>query len=471
MTMSRRLHDMELWSGSRLENTDLTGAVWSALRAAGIRPSNVYETAATAGTARVDIALEEQPTTDQQRDAELLLRALGIPEPRLATTDSGGLQLGVTQGAPDDEFEILGVGLREDSYTALLAHALRHVSTFRQVFLTHLALDSAPDDWRWRERPPIPFVPATNGRSSKRTKGIPDLVGYSANAGALVVVENKVLATEGDGQLAAYADSGFLDRLARHLKLSRRETRLVFLTPDGLPPTRGESLLQFVPMSYADLLPMLGSQQEGALGRAVDALRRRLTERRDWPAPRAESVVYEYLAQAGGLVTTRFVFERVCAAITPTGFTSHPVAQSSNASGPVFYKQFVGAGWERRQAPDRQGCTIHFELQWAPQIPELRLHLHQETLPYIRYKELTKGHAFHPLFLAEKAVVKRALRSRRAQLEPGWKLDGGRWSHASARFDEHVTIGSLRERLAALTATMSAAIGEVIPGLHEVAEG
>lgn len=453
----KRLCDIDQPLEEGREGTDVTGAVWDILRASGLRPSRVAHASAQDCALELDIEFSEPTVREKLEVANRLLERFADSAPSWRTETETRTKLVLRRVEPSDEFELLDIAHREDSYTTLLMQALRVLPTFRRGFLESLGLDSAATDWSWSARRALTRDANRSSVSTDgRTKDVPDLVGVSRASQVFIVVENKVFASEGHGQTLAYSDPAFLAGLATQHGITNPRVRLVYLTPDGTAPAPCDREPRFEPMSYDRLVPLLPEAGGTPLTRLLGTLRRRIEERLTWPEPEDQSLALSYLAVQWGLVTPAHVFARLCRAVQPQGFIGHALATSNNQNGLVVYKQLTRPGWERRPEPTRpRGRTIHFELQWSPGMPELRVHLHQETIPYVKLKALKAGHAFLADHRREKAGLRSALHSRRRELEDvGWEFRGGGWAHATARFDEDITVRELRTKLGHLLSGM-----------------
>jgi hypothetical protein len=435
------------------ENNEVTDALFEILQATGLRPSRLVQVEGDETVVKARVAFQTAPAAaDVERACALLGR---FSEGPVGWVDSDGAHvLTLARQAPQDELDVLGIASREDSYTSLLAQGFRHERQLLHLFLRHVQADAGAGDWRVAVRPVVPRVSADESEEHRsRTKDVPDLVLSSASARTIVVVENKVEAAEGEGQSDAYSCPRFLDCLARQLAMGNGELtyKLIFLTPDGLAPLQSPHMKhRFAVMSYAELAPMLPEDRADPLGRLLATLRRRVREQATWSRPSDSADVRSYLRVGWGLVTPLRRLRLLCDALGAKDFgTLTRTGASNNANGPVYYAQFLRPEWERgsSSAAD-EGWSIHLELQWAPRPGTLTLHLHHETCPYRKYKELEQ---LGPPYEAHQALgnqLRETLADARAPLNrAGWKLRRYKWSHASHRIRDGITVGEMRDVL------------------------
>lgn len=325
-----------------------------------------------------------------------------------------------------------------------------------------------PSDWACRVRPAISTGKAASPEEAGATsRRVPDLVLYSAAARALCVVENKVLAAEGYGQTKAYSEEAFLRELSRDCGVEPKQIKLIYLTLDGDRPDAAGDGIEFVPMPYETLAAALPADDPSPLGRLLATLRRRIVERTEWPAPDDSAYAASFLSVHWGLVTPTLVFRRLARAVAPVdvlgGFRT---GDSNNPNGPVLYAQFFRETWERSGS---LGWSVHFELQWAPGLDRVILHLHHETRPFLTRKDLKRTPAVEAAHRRQGDQVAQQIHRAKAELGDGWQVRRYAWSHASCDLRGDLTVGELRARLRALVAPMIDVVDRAVEEMEPVA--
>ncbi len=457
----KRLCQIELESPSvGQEHTEVTGAVYRLLRGRGIQVETVRH--AATGSRELEVRLHVPAQVEQIQDAEKLLRWFGGGAAQCTVTPDG-LAIGFGDVAHSDHFELLGISHRELSYNALLGSAFRHANAFRSAFLEKLGIASGATDWRCDTQLVTP------GQHEPKASGsIPDLVLTSRTADALVIIENKVQASEGYRQTERYSNPALLAELSTARGLRQPKVELVFLTPDKLEATsKNGAGPTFKPMGYAELLSCLPSGPAEAGGDALDALLRCLTRRiqemQDWPDVPDDAFVVDHLHSHLGLVSARRVFGSVTESVHPkVALPAVRSGVSNNSNGPVFWTHWLVKHWTRlATAASPFGDELHMELQWSPDIDSIRVHLHHETHPYQTYSSLRRqGLAWQAHQKVHNEHHENLLASRKVLEEAGWKIGRRKWALASVSFDgKTLTVARLRERLKALAESASEVLG------------
>jgi len=140
--------------------------------------------------------------------------------------------------------EILGIAGREDSITNLLAYCYNNSPKFRSTFMRAIGMCDSYGE--------------PNGQAYTRVStgdsGVPDLVIVKPyiNGPAIVIIENKLGAAEGNDQTIKYGSVACLNNLKNRYELiDNIEPRYVFLTllPDQHPQSE-----QFKPVTYESFL-------------------------------------------------------------------------------------------------------------------------------------------------------------------------------------------------------------------------
>lgn len=453
-----KLHELAVRvATTAIENSEVTDHVFDILQAAGLRPRRVTQLGSDESVVRIRVSFSTPPTAAGFERASTMLGRFAESSVEWARPD-GECVLTMRRLPPQDELEVLGVSSREDSYTSLLGQGLRHDGQLLHRFLRYVGVAESARDWRVSLRPVVHRAGVEE--EGGRTKDIPDLVLSSQAQRTLIVVENKVEATEGEGQTDAYSCPHFLNSIARQLGLdeSQLSYKLLFLTPDGIAPLQSPQLKhRFEVMTYADLAPLLPVDRADPLGRLLATLRRRVEEQASWNVPVDEADVRSYLRVGWGLVTPLRRLRLLCDVMRFHDLgTVARTGASNNANGPVYYVQVLRPAWERASgSPTDQGWSIHLELQWAPRPGTLTLHLHHETCPYVKHRDLEKA---APLYEAHQAVGDRLndvlVDARGALKAAGWRLRRYKWSQASHKVRDAITVGELRHLLGQLVASV-----------------
>jgi len=278
-------------------------------------------------------------------------------------------------------FDILGVGSREDSYTDLLGHAFNENSTFKKNFLSLLG-EKDDNDWEYEIRPNIPIK-----SESGRKKDIPDLILYNKKTKVVLLIENKIFSDEGWNQTERYASEEFKDSIEEYLDLQKPHFKFFYLTLDGTKPSSKE----FQILTYKDIsnaIPTsLGNTKLDIL---LKELKERIDEYYNWPKPKDDYEVLEYLKNTQRLVNPFRTFQILANnLIEPDTFLTEFGITANRGSGYIPICLWYKKTWKSNpEEKDGGKCyNIHFEFQWDTKYNSLRLYLHYETNPYMTQKE------------------------------------------------------------------------------------
>ena len=285
--------------------------------------------------------------------------------------------------------EILGVAGKEDIITNLLAHAVEYSPTFRHRFLDLLCgitnhLDANE------------FKVMT--RTQAGSAGIPDLVvavKYEAES-ALVVIENKLKAEEGDDQTSRYQQPESIHSLKAKARFFPENEEvheyLVFLTLFPESPS-GE---KFVNKIYRDLYPLLDDlpfNENATSDLLLRDFRDILREFYSFEKISLSDLILERLRGNAVLDGPYLYFTRLFENLAlPCGLWLESTFRSS-AQGRRFYgAQFYKEGWCLNSFQETDGKrtpldpirdrNIHFEPQFNIINQTFSIYLHYEISPY-----------------------------------------------------------------------------------------
>ncbi|WP_437310914.1 Ada metal-binding domain-containing protein [Sorangium sp. So ce388] len=359
-----------------------------------------------------------------------------------------------------DAFDLLGVSRREDSYTTLIGRAFALDVGFRAALLQAFGVPAAAaDDWMCRLRVGV------TSEADKRS--VPDLVFFSRKARELVIVEAKIDAGEGDGQLRRYAEPSPRAELCSRLGLDApvESQRGFFLTLDGAP-LRSTSGLKpwFKPLRWTAVAEAAeAATRPDTVGLLLRELAARIREHEAWPAPEPSSPVLRYLTRRPRLVTKAVVFRRLLDAIqlqgegfvTSFGHTANP------GCGDIPLCKWSKPSWERPASNADPGTSVHFELQWNTESNGLTIYLHCETNPYLSQKDLMaqRGKAALKAHAEVQARLFAELDRRRKVFETaGWSFRRGYNMLASYKLPSFIRVEDFHARLRDLIRVMAAVV-------------
>jgi hypothetical protein len=354
-------------------------------------------------------------------------------------------------------FEILGISSREDSYTDLIAYALKESSGFRKNLLARLG-EQDHGDWEYRTRLPVSIVSETG-----RQKDVPDLIFFSKRANKILLIENKVFSGEGWKQTERYASDDFKSSLEDNLKMINPKFKFFFLTIDGTTPySRVFSTASYLDISDAIPKKLTGSK----LDLLLEEFQERINEYYCWPLPNSDDVVLEYLKNKRRLVSSYRTFEIVAENLLPRrfGFSEECAVTANRGSGFIPLYIWHKESWRSKEYPEEKDGAkcydIHFEFQWDTREDweSLTLYLHYHTSPYMTQSELKDI----PREFVDKYKNRRnALFEYIQQKKPnGFILSNTPLRLAYYTFENNVRFGQLKEMTTDLIANMTTIVDD-----------
>ena len=280
-------------------------------------------------------------------------------------------------------FEVLGISSREDSYTDLIAYALEHNYEFRKNFLALLqAQDSV--EWKIKVRPSVLI-------KLGRRKDIPDLILFNRKINKILLIENKVFSGEGWEQTKRYASDEFKKNLEEYLKMPSSNFEFFFLTLDGTEPCSPS----FQSISYrkiSECIPKIFGNSK--LDILLKELKERIDEYYNWPPPKGNDVVLEYLKNTQRLVNSYRTFQIMTNNFLDKNLSFYKEWGKTANRGCgyipfcLWYKK-LWRGEKYQEEKTGNNCyDIHFEFQWNTRKDNLKLYLHYHTYPYMTKKNL-----------------------------------------------------------------------------------
>jgi hypothetical protein len=350
--------------------------------------------------------------------------------------------------------DILGVGLREDCYTNLIYHAVLHITEFRENLLKALLGDTCKqdtEDWRFYTRNTVSL--------EDHHRDIPDLLFVSQTQNKVIVIENKVLAKEGERQTERYASDTFRRAIESHYQLVNADFYYYYLTLEGKP---AKSPL-FKSITYGEIVSLLPRElhADTNLSLLLEEFRERVREYENWPDPKEEMIALEYLNNTRGFVTQYRNFCRLVDLLGLEEFVVRKDVTSNRGSGFIPVAKFSLPHWigeEYTEQVDGLSCyDIHIELQWNTNKnhESLSLQLHYQTHPYLtnqKFKQCSQW--FQSSFDLGKSALLHKLREREHRLT-GFRIRNNFLSLASYTFNSEITIGQLRRQIRRFTSDLA----------------
>lgn len=296
---------------------------------------------------------------------------------------------------PKSLLSILGVTASEDVNTRLLCHAINHERAFRDAFVTRILGWPQPSgDSKVVAKNQVPVRVKGRGRRLDLV-----LTMHDSSQVRVGVVENKLMAGEGDDQTTDYASAevtSFLhesmvkDRLidsSTHVEMTRR-----FLVVQ--PNETAESV---------DFITVRHSEVAAAIGDCADRLESPVVRELllDW-----QRHVQAFEAALSNVDLTRPLSELfpepasgldVSYGIFCTVVASLVEEVAKRVSKDVRHWTYRGAGqgrswfgvklwephWDQKPRTDQIARSLHFQLTWNPLDRALQVTLHHETNPYM----------------------------------------------------------------------------------------
>lgn len=370
--------------------------------------------------------------------------------------------------------ELLGVAGREDVVTNILAHCYNSSAAFRPWFLRAIGVTDAGDN--------------AGGTAYTRVQvgdaGAPDLVvvDHDGSGRSIILVENKLMAGEGEDQTKRYSSRECLRELAARFRLkdNNLDARYVFLTlvPDVRPGSA-----KFVPVSYDAFLRqrLVLSAEDGLWVPEFSRAWLELLARFYGAAQlNPDDCLLDRLRDSDALEGSYLAFRSFMRSVPcPKGMSFLWSSRSSQPGRRYYFAQFGKASWhpgkidqshERWRLNPATCFNIHVEPQFSVLDGKFSVALHYETNPYLSHKEAKKS-------LRQKDYD--AYRRRRDEfigifrtLCPDDLKVGGRWNQvAKANLSlETLSVDDCKQRLAALLTDVSRAVDKALEGIDASAE-
>lgn len=346
-----------------------------------------------------------------------------------------------------DIFELLDIEAREDTYSRLLVHLLRHSNGLLRRLLAH----AFPSD-----TPAADAVDITL-RHGLGEAGVVDLLLRDRAGRWVMFVESKLFSAEHGEQTCRYW------KACEALVAPAGRVAGVFLTIAGDRSAHP----RVAPLTHRELTGWIAEHRpefhaHSALRIAADGY----IQRAQAPLPVAAdaTVVRTLLQPSWGLVPRLAGVAALGEALhhgLPGGWTSDAITiQGKGHANPGL--QFWQPGWwgtwltNNRWTSDNH--DIHLEVELTAAQPWL-LKLHFETSPYHTLAEL-RTLAGHADFAAMRDAFRAALKARAADL-PRWKMSNYPLQIAKLKLDvgPDLTVAELRQRFAP-------ALAEIAPHIH-----
>lgn len=354
-------------------------------------------------------------------------------------------------------FDLLDVSRREDSYSSLLCHLLRHSSRLRQQVLAHGFGTAVPTlaDALVAFRATLPD-----------NAGVADLliVGHDAEGQRWeLFIENKIDAGEGSDQTARYRDAC--------RKRTGGRAAGIYLTLDGHAAEADEGVaalrhddlgawINAALVEFAD--PVLRMAAEAYVGRVCIAS----------PQATGTDLAGELLAPPAGLLPWNAGIEALGTAIVASAGSGWSYAsiwiQGPGHANPGL--QFHRTGWIGTPIAgdrfERNNHNVHAEIELVGDSP-WRLKIHFETEPYRTGGELGMLSNLAD-YEAMRESFRKAVHERAADL-PGWKMTNYRLQMCAFETDvgAESTVGEVVAVLAAALTT----VGSIVDTALGVAKG
>jgi hypothetical protein len=266
-------------------------------------------------------------------------------------------------------FDILGIGLREDSYTDLLVNIFANSEEFRKNFLK-LLKEEKYDNWEQVVRYSI------GGNK-------PDWILYNRELEKIIVIENKILSKEGLWQTDRYSSPEFKEAARNILGIPDADFSFYLLSLNELNPRSPN----FIPISYLDIRNCLPDVSDNSdISILARELKERIDEYYNWEKPKDDDEVLKYLRNVKGWVNIYSTFRIMAESIIEgekytkfygstqnrqNGYTPLAIWEKPHWKSKPFYEQDDGS----------KHYSIHYEFQWATRTETLLLYLHYHPDP------------------------------------------------------------------------------------------
>jgi hypothetical protein len=281
---------------------------------------------------------------------------------------------------------ILGVQNREDVITSAIAYCFNRSPDYRRAFLAAVGLPGKA----------ALLAAKAHTRMATGSSGVPDLViaGKAGSEHALLVVENKMAAMEGDDQTARYASQECRSALASRYDLdaSRLDAHYVLLTlfpdqPAQAPEFRGVTYQRFLEQSFR-----LSPPQEPWVTHLVQAWNELLAGFYTCGTLDPSDHVLAKLQTEDPLEGSYVYFRNLIRSIElPTGLFLQGTYRNSAQGRRYYLAQITKDPWEPEEMHkvgtkyrlDPATCfSIHIEPQFNTLTGGFAVYLHYETNPY-----------------------------------------------------------------------------------------
>jgi hypothetical protein len=280
-----------------------------------------------------------------------------------------------------DEFDILGVGHREDSYSDFIWTLFNANREFKDGLIDVLALPRSAD-WRAELRRPVTY----NSR-----KCVFDLILTSKTQSRIAIIENKIFAGEGQGQTEMYAQEGVKAELRREYSLPAAEISYFFLT------LRGETAKSrlFENISYSRIIGCVPQDLDGPIGSVARSFVDRIEEVENWSLPADSDLVLDYLNRTHRLVDGARTFALLVQTVRDMELLRVANRGNSEIHGGIVCEPQWKTADDIRES-DGLNYNIHFEYQWGVRGNNHYLRLDYEPQPYLTKKQMDLLRQKHP---------------------------------------------------------------------------
>ncbi|MDK2887258.1 MAG: nuclease superfamily [Thermoanaerobacter sp.] len=353
-----------------------------------------------------------------------------------------------------DILDILGVTDREDAYTNIIAYALANDISFRNAMLEmFLGSTSSSDDWEVK-----PWLQVI----SSQGKDVPDIVIYSRQENAVIIVENKLFSSEGAEQTERYSSDVFNEAVREQLKLPYGTKFVhVFLTLEGIAP-RSNKFKMVTYSQIAALIPK-SNKHSTKLGLLLDEFRQKVEEFDKWPLPRQDQPFLEYLKSTTPtkLVSGYRKFVLACNNFSVSKLIGPPECgiTAHRGSGYIPLALWQKDNWYSQDDTNGRRCyEVHYEFQWDTRHDTLFFYLHYHTCPYVTRKEFeTFDQGFRESYLRGRddfyEEIHKQVRQRNFPKE--WHFRKTWLQLAYAELDGNMTYGAIYDQIDRLVTAMT----------------
>lgn len=334
---------------------------------------------------------------------------------------------GNTPDAPSNIFTILGVATREDAITNALAFAVNNSPKFADYLVGKLAPSFGKLSLDWRAYARI-----------QTSAGVPDLVlsGSKDDAKALLVIENKLAAEEGEDQTERYASEQCKADLRARLGTGEGPLDIAFAFLSLFPDIRAKSpaFCSYTHQVLCDHQP----ESVGDVGRLIGdwiSLLKSFYEHDNLKMSEPVMVMLQDDPLEGGYL----YFNRIMQAVNPVGLEFNWCDRSSRQGRRFYLANFSKANWQAGRwiagsgqwsfdRPERH-FNIHIEPQFSPLNGQLKVYLHYETNEY-ETEEWTRKNLL-PAHLEAYLLRRSTFVEKLAAIKHPSLVVGGRWNQVA----------------------------------------